>query len=157
MLDEKPYGTNRIFEHNQKRMAISCARCGRQYDATLFEFGRTIDCVCGRRVGFEHRMNLSRNDEIKFFVDVYVAKLVRWLRAAGFDTTWEDAIADADLVRRAIIERRAVLTLDKRLAGEWRADNILLLRGNRAAEQFAEIVARFKLILPAPERFLRAV
>ena len=98
-------------------------------------------------------MNLSRNEEIKFFADVNVARLVRWLRAAGFDCVWEDAIADADLVRRAIIERRAVLTLDKRLASEWRADNILLLRGNRAAEQFAEIVARFKLKLPAPERF----
>lgn len=134
-------------------MAISCQKCGRQYDATLFEFGRTIDCACGGRVGFEHRIDLSRNEEMKFFADVNVARLARWLRAAGFVCVWEDAIADADLVRRAIVERRAVLTLDKRLVSVWRADNILLLRGERAIEQFAEVVAHFKLKSPAPERF----
>lgn len=74
---------------------------------------------------------------MKFFADVNVARLVRWLRAAGFDCVWEDAIADADLARWAILERRAVLTLDKRLASDWRADNILLLREDRAAQQFA--------------------
>jgi predicted Zn finger-like uncharacterized protein len=29
-------------------MAIQCPRCGAQYDVTLFQFGRTVRCRCGR-------------------------------------------------------------------------------------------------------------
>ena len=130
-------------------MAVTCIKCGRQYDVTLFQFGRTIDCACGTRVGLEHRLNLPRASEIRFFADVNVASVVRWLRAIGIDTVWEDAIADGDLVRRAIEEKRYVLTLDKRLLKEWRADNVLLLQKARAFEQFQEIVAHFKIEKPA--------
>ncbi len=136
-------------------MAISCGKCGRQYDVTLFEFGRTINCACGERVGFEHKLVLPKTGAIKFFADVNVARLVRWLRAIGIDTWWEDAISDADLVRRAIRENRFVLTLDKRLVKEWRTDNVLLLTSEKPLEQFAEVVEHFKLKLPA--QFLRAV
>lgn len=31
-------------------MAVRCPECGHEYDITLFQFGRTVDCVCGRRV-----------------------------------------------------------------------------------------------------------
>ena len=31
-------------------MAIVCPRCGRQYDVTLFQFGRTVTCECGATV-----------------------------------------------------------------------------------------------------------
>jgi len=37
-------------------MAIPCPRCGREYDVTLFQFGRTIHCTCGARVGMEIRL-----------------------------------------------------------------------------------------------------
>lgn len=129
-------------------MAISCAKCGRQYDVTLFQFGRTINCACGERVGFEHKINLSAEKEIKFFADVNVARLVRWLRAIGIDTVWEDAISDADLVRRAIEEKRFVLTLDKIILKEFRADNILLLKSEKPLEQFREVVRHFELEKP---------
>ena len=131
-----------------KTMAVNCAKCGRQYDVTLFQFGRTINCACGERVGLEHRLNLTPDAELKFFADVNVASVVRWLRALGIDTVWENAIPDGDLVRRAIEERRYVLTLDKRLLKEWRADNVLLLRTERAFEQFQELVAHFKIEKP---------
>ena len=130
-------------------MSINCTQCGRQYDVTLFEFGRTISCACGARVGFEHRLQLESEPEPRFFADVNVARLVRWLRAVGLDTIWEDAIDDAELVRRAFVERRYVLTLDKRLAREFRADNIVLLSSDRPLAQFAETVARFRLAKPA--------
>lgn len=29
-------------------MAYSCPDCGRQFDLTLFEFGRTVRCPCGK-------------------------------------------------------------------------------------------------------------
>jgi uncharacterized protein len=137
-------------------MAVSCPQCGRQYDVTLFQFGRTINCACGRRVGFEHKINLSRDEAIKFFADVNVARVARWLRAIGIDTAWEDAIADGELVKRAIEEKRFVLTLDKRLIGEWRADNVLLLRSENPFAQFCEIIAHFGLEKPE-ELFTRCL
>jgi uncharacterized protein with PIN domain len=137
-------------------MAIFCGKCGRQYDAGLFEFGRTITCACGSRVGFKQKLVVPKADEVKFFADVNVARLVRWLRAIGIDTWWEDAISDADLVRRAIWERRVVLTLDKRLVQEWRADNVLLLASDVPLEQFAQVVRHFNLQLPT-ELFTRCL
>lgn len=137
-------------------MAISCTKCGRQYDVTLFQFGRTINCACGERVGFEHRINLPETAEIKFFADVMVARVVRWLRAIGIDTVWEDAISDRDLVRRAIEEKRFILTLDKPLIEEWRVDNVLLLRSENPFEQFREIIAHFEIKKPE-ELFTRCL
>ncbi len=129
-------------------MAISCAKCGRQYDVTLFQFGRTINCACGERVGFEHKINLPVNEEIKFFADVMVARLVKWLRAIGIDTAWEDAISDENLVKRAIEENRFVLTLDKKLTEHWRTDNVLLLESENVFEQFRQTVEHFKIKMP---------
>ena len=137
-------------------MAISCQKCGRQYDLTLFEFGRTINCACGERVGFEHRINLAKDEEIKFFADVNVARVVRWIRAIGLDTAWEDAIADKDLVERAIKENRFVLTLDKKLMREWSADNVLHLESEKPFEQFREVVRRFEIKKPK-ELFTRCL
>ncbi len=35
-------------------MAVRCSYCGRDYDVTLFEFGRTVTCECGETVTFRH-------------------------------------------------------------------------------------------------------
>ena len=137
-------------------MAVTCKQCGRQYDVTLFQFGRTISCACGARVGLEHRLDLTADAEARFFADVNVARLVRWLRAVGLDTIWEDAISDADLVRRAIEEKRFVLTLDKRILQEFRADNVILLASEEPLAQFSEIVRRFDIRKP-PEFFTRCL
>lgn len=137
-------------------MAISCAKCGRQYDVTLFQFGRTINCACGERVGFEHKIHLSKNEELKFFADVMVARLVKWLRAIGIDTAWEDAISDRELVRRAINEERFILTLDKKLTEEWRVDNVLLLKSEDAFEQLEEVIEHFGIEKPV-EFFTRCL
>ena len=40
--------------YNSKYMAIRCAYCGKDYDVTLFEFDRSITCVCGKTVTFTH-------------------------------------------------------------------------------------------------------
>ncbi len=33
-------------------MAITCPRCGSQYDATLFEFGHRVRCPCGAEIEY---------------------------------------------------------------------------------------------------------
>ena len=37
-------------------MAVQCLYCGRDYDVTLFEFNRSITCVCGETVRFKHEL-----------------------------------------------------------------------------------------------------
>ncbi len=41
-------------------MSIKCPNCKREYDVTLFEFGRRIVCECGRRIGLEHEEVLTQ-------------------------------------------------------------------------------------------------
>lgn len=129
-------------------MAVSCPKCGRQYDVTLFQFGRSINCACGERVWFEHKLDLTETSEIRFFADVNVAGVTRWLRACGIDTAWEDRIRDGELVRRSILEKRIVLTLDKKLPDEWFVNNVLLLKNDNPIEQFVETVENFKIRRP---------
>jgi hypothetical protein len=43
-------------------MAVRCRYCGRDYDVTLFEFGRSIICRCGRTVSFSH-VRISGGEE----------------------------------------------------------------------------------------------
>jgi uncharacterized protein with PIN domain len=132
-------------------LAVTCPKCGWQYDVTLFQFGRTINCACGERVGLENRITLPETAELRFFADVMMHRLVRWLRMLGFDTAWEDAIKDADLVRRAVTEERHILTLDRRLPHEWRVGNVLLLSSDEPLEQLREVVSRFEI--KRPEQF----
>lgn len=35
-------------------MAVRCSQCGREYDITLFEFNRSVTCVCGKTVALKH-------------------------------------------------------------------------------------------------------
>lgn len=130
-------------------MAIVCTGCGREYDVTLFQLGRTIHCTCGRRVGLEHRLTLpDRRERPRFIADAMLGKLARWLRTLGCDTVWDDAIADETLVRRAFEEDRHILTRDRKLFEEWRVEG-LLLEHDGALEQLREVVEAFDLRRPA--------
>ena len=35
-------------------MSIRCPKCKREYDVTLFEFGKEITCECGYKLGLKH-------------------------------------------------------------------------------------------------------
>lgn len=45
-------------------MSIRCPNCKREYDVTLFEFGKDITCECGCRIGLKHQEIFSQLDEI---------------------------------------------------------------------------------------------
>lgn len=127
-------------------MSVPCARCGREYDVTLFEFGRTLWCTCGSRVGVEPRIRrAAAGVEVRFSADAMLGKLAHWLRLLGFDCTYENDIADAELVRRAIEQGRIVLTRDRVLPDEWRVPDICVVRAVRTFEQLGEVVRRFDL------------
>lgn len=125
-------------------MSVRCPGCGREYDVTLFQFGRTIDCTCGERVGVEPATR-ERCSPHRFFADSMVERLARWLRMFGFDCAHEASIDDDDLVRRALEEHREILTRDRSLPEEWRVPSIHLLAARTPLRQLAEVIERFDL------------
>jgi uncharacterized protein with PIN domain len=129
-------------------VAVPCPRCEREYDVTLFEFGRTLWCTCGSRVGLAPRERLSPGSERRFIADAMLGRLARWLRLLGFDCAWEHDIADEALVRRAIAEDRIVLSRDRALPEEWRISGIHRVDAEKVRDQLAEVVGAFDL---APE------
>jgi uncharacterized protein with PIN domain len=133
---------------------VSCANCGRVYPGGLFEYGRTIHCACGARVGAE---NLSRpthgkageKSEIRFFADAMLGRLARWLRILGYDTAYEEDIEDADLVRRAVDEARIILTRDRLMPEQWRVEGIHLVKAEEPMAQLREVADAFGLAAEA--------
>ena len=127
-------------------MAVPCQRCGREYDVALFEFGRTISCTCGSRVGIEPRVRtLGHWAKRRFVADAMLGRLARWLRLLGFDCAHDPEITDAEIVRLAAAEGRVILTRDRRLPEEWWVDDIYLVRADGTRPQLSEVVAHFDL------------
>lgn len=132
-------------------MAIVCPRCGRGYDATLFQFGRTISCTCGARVaGRVQEWPVRRGGDLRFLCDAMLGRLARWLRTLGYDTAFERGIRDRALVRRARREERAILTRDTGLAAEWCLGPCLVLEAEEPLERLGEVADAFELPWPRP-------
>jgi uncharacterized protein with PIN domain len=127
-------------------MGVPCPRCGRSYDVTLFEFGRTLWCTCGSRVGLAPRKRQLAGSERRFFADAMLGRLARWLRLLGFDCAWERDIADETLVRRAVLEDRIILSRDRALRQEWRVSDIYLVGAESVRNQLIEVLEHFDLV-----------
>lgn len=123
-------------------MAIPCPGCGRQYDVTLFAFGRTLSCTCGARVALEIR-HVEPDSPPRFVADEMLERLARWLRALGYDTLHTPGVEDAELVRTAFEQHRLLLTRDRGLCREWRFDNCVVVDAAKPAAQLRELDARF--------------
>jgi uncharacterized protein with PIN domain len=107
---------------------------------TLFQFGRTITCTCGARVGREAGLRPSvRKGEPRFVCDAMLGRLARWLRVLGYDTLYDAGIEDAELVRRAVEGARFALTRDRRLPEEWRIDGCLVIEAEEPLAQLREV------------------
>lgn len=127
-------------------MAVPCQGCGREYDVTLFEFGRTLWCTCGSRVGIRPRVRSEGPGvQKRFIADAMLGKLARWLRLLGFDCAYDARIPDAELVRRGISEKRIILSRDRSLPEEWWVAGITLVEAVRVREQLVEVLRRFRL------------
>ncbi len=127
-------------------MSVPCPRCGRGYDVALFQFGRTIHCTCGSRVGLEPRIRpLSSGHEICFMADAMLGRLARWLRILGCNVTFEPVISDAELVRRALVEERVILTRDQALPEEWRLPRVLIVKSEAPLLQLQQVVRAFEI------------
>jgi uncharacterized protein with PIN domain len=120
--------------------------CGREYDVTLFQFGRTIHCTCGRRVGLEPRaLDTTGVPESRFAADAMLGRLAHWMRILGFDCAYAPHVPDAVLVRQSIEESRVILTRDRALPEEWRVPWVYVVDAGTTLDQLREVVRRFAL------------
>ena len=130
-------------------MSVLCPSCEREYDVSLFQFGRTLDCTCGQRVGLAPKVRQSDSGtEPRFIVDAMLGRLVRWLRFLGLDATYEADMADRELVRRALEEDRVLLTRDRALAEEWSVPRILVLESDSLRKQMNQVIRAYRLDRP---------
>ncbi len=84
-------------------------------------------------------------EEPRFIADAMLGRLARWLRVLGYDTTYQAHIADAELVRQALQERRIVLTRDRALPRQWQLEHYLLLDDDVPLMQVRQVVMAFGL------------
>lgn len=82
---------------------------------------------------------------VKFIADVMLGKLVRWLRALGFDTVYDPRLEDARLLQRAHAESRILLTRDTRLAQRRLAKECVLIHSDHWQDQVRQVVEMFGL------------
>jgi hypothetical protein len=86
---------------------------------------------------------------LKFIVDHNVAKLARWLRMMGYDTTVFSEIDDWQMIRTALSENRIIITRDTGVikrrvitSGKLKA---LLVIGDDPENQIKQVVNAFQL------------
>jgi uncharacterized protein len=90
----------------------------------------------------------AQDDPPRFIADAMLARLARWLRVLGFDTLYDPAIHDHELVRISNAEGRTLLTRDRRLLRELRPLHALEITHDAPLAQLHLTVTA--LALPAP-------
>lgn len=91
-------------------------------------------------------------EPIRFLVDDHLKRLARWLRSAGIDAAFEIDIPNRELYRRSWVEKRTILTMDRKL---W-APRLHRLVSYDVAEQFRDVMEKFGLD-PYERAFTRCV
>ena len=90
----------------------------------------------------------------RFLADAMLGRLARWLRVLGFDTAYDDALRDPELVALAAEEDRVLLTRDRHLVTHLRPWRSVLVRSDAPLDQLREVVEACGLGPPA-ELFTR--
>ena len=107
---------------------------------------------------------MDTKPEPRFACDAMLGGLARWLRAAGYDASWQEGIDDWDLVRLARREGRVLLSSDTGIfrigiVRDGEVPALFVPRGRPVQEQLAFVLQKFKLRL-RPQRcmaILRAI
>jgi uncharacterized protein with PIN domain len=81
----------------------------------------------------------------RFVVDAHLGRLTRYLRMLGFDSLYEQARADRELVRVSLEERRVLLTRDRELLMHRNLVHGIYVRGARPRDQLAYVLGRLDL------------
>jgi len=81
----------------------------------------------------------------RFLADAHLGGLARLLRLAGFDTLYENGLADAQIEARAREDGRIVLTRDRELLKRRGITHGCFVRALRPREQMREVIDRLDL------------
>lgn len=119
-------------------MAVRCSYCGRDYDVTLFEFDRSITCVCGRTVTFKHEEMTDEGALSRRSEDRKVREIGRMAdRIASLIVASDYPLIDIEIEKQKLRERIAELFPDR--TGLY--DLIYEPRFRRLKEQFRDEMA----------------
>jgi uncharacterized protein with PIN domain len=98
---------------------------------------------------------MTAPDGPRLFCDVMLGGLARWLRAAGYDVSWRDYIADPELVRLAAAERRILLSSDTGIfktgiVRDGEVPSLFVPHGLTVSEQLSFALRELKLPVREP-------
>lgn len=87
-------------------------------------------------------MDLFNNDEKLFLVNSMLGSLARWLRIIGYDAIYWTG-EDKDLLNKAFLENRIILTKDKNLYSQAINNNIkaILIKSNDIVSIFKQLIS----------------
>lgn len=82
-----------------------------------------------------------------FMIDAMLGNLARKMRLLGYDSKYDSAIDDAELVKIGIKQRRIIVTKDENLSKNAEKSGVVsvLIRGNDEVEQIFQIAAKVGL------------
>lgn len=83
--------------------------------------------------------------DIRFILDVHLGKLARYLRLCGFDTLYDNAYEDHEIVSVSASENRIILTRDIGILKYSNVQHGYWLRSDQPGQQFSEVIRRFDL------------
>jgi hypothetical protein len=83
--------------------------------------------------------------QIRFVLDVHLGRLARYLRMLGFDALYRNDLADPELVRISVEERRILLTRDRGLLMHSVVTHGYWVRDTESRRQTEEVIHRFDL------------
>ena len=84
----------------------------------------------------------------RFAADAMLGRLARWLRALGYDTTYDESLADPVLVQQANAQQRVLLTRDRHLLRDLRPERALEIRHDDPLQQLHAVVTTLALAAP---------
>jgi uncharacterized protein with PIN domain len=97
----------------------------------------------------------ERRQEPRLACDSMLGGLARWLRAAGYDTSWHYGIADPELVRMSQTDGRTILSSDGdifefTLVRKGLVPALFVPRGMTVQDQLAYVLRELRLPLQDP-------
>ncbi len=92
------------------------------------------------------------SSQTRFIAAASAGRLARWLRLAGFDTSYHPRLPDGLLIARAMRDRRVILTRSRRILARRALPPVLVLKSEEPFEQLRQVIVELGLT-PDPREF----